>query len=221
MSPPQLAAMALSTPVSLEALATAVQPTSPGVDRMLMVPGPLGSLLPGGGVRLGSVVLLDGPLGAGVMSISLQLAAAATAFGGWAAMVDDEETPATPAAVELGVVLERFLVVRHVPVARWATVVAQLSDAVALVVCRVPQGLTLGTARRLVARARRRGTILVVTGAWPGESGLRIKVERSTWRAQVGEPGAPLGDRLVHLVVEGHGRPGAPRSIPLADQRVG
>lgn len=212
--------MPLSTPASIEALTTAIQPTSPGVDRMLMVPGPLGSVLPGGGVRRGSVVLLDGPLGAGAMSISLQFAAAATAFGGWAAMVD-EETPATPAAVELGVVLERFLVVRHVPVARWPTVVAQLSDAVTLVVCRVPQGLTLGTARRLVARARRRGTILVVAGAWPGESGLRIKVERSTWRGRVGDPGAPLGDRLVHLVVEGHGRPGAPRSIPLVDQHVG
>ncbi len=58
--------------------------------------------------------------------------------------------------------LSRFAVVRDVPGDRWATVVAALLDGVSLVVADVPRGLRAGDARRLVARARERSTVLVM-----------------------------------------------------------
>lgn len=203
------------SPGSPAAVAAAIRPSLLGIEQLLVACEPLASVLPGGGVRRGSVVLVDGPLGAGGTSISLQLIAAATATGAWAAMLDDEGSLATGAAADLGVALDRFLVVRDVPAERWPNVVALLCDAVSLVACRTPRGLALGVARRLVARARRRGTVLVVSGAWPGEAALRLRVDRSVWGGLDAEGGGALCERAVDLVVEGQGVAGATRSIGL------
>ena len=208
----------LTAPVSLETVAASVQTALLGIEQILVVPDPLASVLPGGGVRRGSVVLVDGPVGAGSTSIALQLAAAATDTGEWAALLDDDGSLSSVAVADLGVALERFLVVRDVTAARWPNVVALLSDAVSLVACRAPRGLPLGIARRLAARARRRGTVLVVSGEWPGEAGLRVWTDRSVWSGLDADGGGALSERSIHLMIEGQGVKDASRSIALSSR---
>ena len=176
-------------------------------ERQLMVAGPLGGLLPAGGVRRGATVAMDGALGTGVTSLALTLAAAATTTGEWAAMIDPHGTLGARAAEAAGVELERFAVVRRCPADRWSTVVAALLDGVALVVTTVPVRVRLGDARRLVARARERASVLVAVGSWPAEAALRIHAEGNTWCAAVPGAGRILDDHELHVRVEAKGAP--------------
>ncbi|MFN8035584.1 MAG: hypothetical protein U0V73_06600 [Acidimicrobiia bacterium] len=174
-------------------------------DRVLPVPGPVGSLLPGSGLQRGSVITVGGPVGAGTTTLTLQLVAAATAAGEWAAAVDPEGTVGGWAAAELGVAPERFAVVRRVPPARWTTVVAALLDGVSLVVAGSPPlGLRVGDARRLMARARERSSVLVVAGAWPAEAALRFEVHAASWPGLERGAGC-LEDRVLDVRVRGRG----------------
>ena len=138
-----------------------------------------------------------------------------TALGEWAAAVDLDATLGPLAAAEAGVALERFAVVRRVPPARWATVVAALLDGVSLVLAEVPRGVRLGDARRLEARAREREAVLVVAEphgvAWP--AGAAYVVHAAAQR--VGRPRTPgagvLGGRRLQVRVEGRGAAARPR----------
>src|SRR5213079_731476 len=134
-------------------------------ERVLAVPGPLGALLPGGAVQRGTVVAVDGDAGAGATSVALELAA--TAAGEWAAAIELDASLGGLAAGEAGVALERFAVVRRVPPARWAAVVAALLDGFSVVLAEVPAYARVGDTRRLLARARERGGVLVAMGPWP------------------------------------------------------
>ena len=198
---------------SREQLARAALRAQPLVlagERLVTVAGPLGALLPGGGVQRGAVVAVDGTAGAGATSVALQLAAAATTAGEWAVGVElDTDCAALGAlgglaAHEAGVALERFAVVRRVPPARWAAVLAALIDGVGLVVAEVPVHARAGDARRLAARARERGVVLVALGAWPVEVALRLRVEGSAWTAPELRPGL-LGSRELRVCVDGRG----------------
>ena len=175
-------------------------------DRVLPVGGPLGAELPRGGVQRGSTIALDGAIGAGATTIGLQLAAAATAPGEWAAIVDADGTIGARAAEAAGVVLERCALVRRVPRDRWATVVAALLDGVALVVAGVPPYLRPGDARRLTARARERAAVLVALGPWPAEASLRLHASCGEWTG-LGVGTGLLESRVVDVRVEGRGAP--------------
>ncbi|MET0895754.1 MAG: hypothetical protein ABWY80_07875 [Acidimicrobiia bacterium] len=144
--------------------------------------GGLAALVPGGALTRGSVLRVVGD--AGATTVGFELAAAVTAVGEWAAVVDLDSSLGALAAAEAGVALERFAVVRRVPPARWATAVAALIDGVSLVLADVPRGVQLGDARRLVARARERETVLVVherDARWPGDAALTLHVVGATW----------------------------------------
>lgn len=188
------------------------QPLVLARDRVLSVEGVLGGLLPGSAVVRGSVVTVDGTRGAGATSLALALAAAATVGGEWAAAIDLDATLGAEAAHEAGVALERFAVIRPgpggLPPARWATVVAALLDGVALVVADVPRYARVGDARRLVARARERGTVLVPVEApgatWPAEASVRLHADGGEWHGLTAGAGL-LAERVVNVRVEGHG----------------
>ena len=181
----------------LHEVAGRVRPTVAAGDRLLRVSGPLGSLLPAGGVQRGSTVAVDGAPGAGVTSLACALAAAATETGEWAAIVDPAGTFGARFAAEAGVELERCAVVRNVPSDRWSTVVSALLDGVALVAATVPLHLRTGDARRLVARARERASVLVAIGPWPAEAALRVRAEGSAWSGAT---------RTMEVSVETRGR---------------
>src|SRR5207244_2414320 len=137
---------------------------------------------------------------------ALTLAAAATYAGEWAAVVDPGGTLGARAAAAAGVELERLAVVRCGAPDRWAAVVAALLDGITVVVAAVPPHLRLGDARRLVARARERRSVLVAFGAWPVEAAVRVHTGRCSWSGL--EAGAGLlGTRDLHIEVEGQARP--------------
>lgn len=179
-------------------------------ERRLTVPGPLGGVLPGGGLQRGSVVRVEGAPGSGATSLLLSLLAAATAAGEWAAMVDAEGVLGGLAAAEAGVALERLAVVRAVPPALYGRVVATLLDGMTVVGAAVPRGLRLSDARRLEARARERAAVLVAAGPWPGEAALRLRAEHSAWSG-LGRGEGLLGERVLRVTVSGRGAAGRER----------
>jgi hypothetical protein len=202
-----LAAQPLRDEQSRELLDRAARRARPVVlarERVLAVPGSVGELLPGGAIQRGTVVAVDGDPGAGATSVAFQLAAAATAAGEWAAAVELDASLGGLAAREAGVVLDRFAVVRQVSPARWATVVAALFDGISVVLTEVPAFARVGDARRLQARARERGAVLVAIGPWPAEAALRLRAAGSVWRG-LGRGAGALAQRDQRVHVDGRG----------------
>lgn len=191
---------------SLPELGVAVRPGVLAADRLLPVLPPLRPLLPDGGLRRGSVMTVDG-----ATSLALAMVAAASTAGSWCAAVAVGRPSLHPeAAAELGVVLERFPLVA----ARagsgpggWAWVVAALLDAVDVVVAWPPTSLRAADARRLVARGRERGSVLVVAGrrdgpGWPEAADVHLRVTASSW-AGIGAGHGRLLTRRVEVVAGG------------------
>ena len=220
--------MALARPRDVEALHQAgewARPVTLAGEQLLPVLSPLEPLLPGGGLRRGSTVTVEG--GPGATTLALVLGAAASASGSWVAAVG---LPALglSAAAELGVALERMVVVTSPPVQVWATVVAALVDAVELVWVGLPRRVAAGDARRLAARARERGSVLVPLAArgaiapaggrgaaWPQPADVRLVVASTTWAGLVGGGAGRLEARRVEVVAIGRGAASRERRVPL------
>lgn len=198
----------------LAAVGERVRPAVRARDRVLALAGPLAALVPQGIAR-GSVVAVDGAPGSGATTLALHCAAAATAAGEWAAAVEPDHTLGALAARDAGVALERFVVVRSVDAARVATVTAALLDGVSCVVARAPGAWRLGDARRLIARARERGAVLVVQGGWPEAAAVRLRAEASVWRG-LGPGEGLLGGRTVRVRTEGRGVAARERTTEIA-----
>jgi hypothetical protein len=203
----------------LEVVAQGARPLVLARDRSVALDGALADLVPGGAVVRGSVLRVAGAPGAGSTTVAFELAAAFTALGEWAAAVDLDATLGPLAAAEAGVALERFAVVRRVPPARWATVVAALLDGVSLVLAEVPRGVRLGDARRLEARVREREAVLVAAEphgvAWPAGAAYVVHAAASTWDGLEAGAGVLAGRRL-QVRVEGRGQAARPRAGELA-----
>ncbi|HYH49732.1 MAG TPA: hypothetical protein VEG38_09305 [Acidimicrobiia bacterium] len=194
----------------LTEIAQRVRPVVLAGERRLAVPGPLGEIIPGGGLQRGSVVRVEGTPGSGATSLLLALLAAGTAAGEWAAAVDADGVLGGLAAAEAGVTLERLAVVRFVPPALYGRVVATLLDGVTVVGATIPRGFRLGDARRLEARARERAAVLVAAGSWPGEASLRLRAEHSSWSG-LGCGEGLLAERVLRVAVTGRGSAGRER----------
>jgi hypothetical protein len=101
---------------------------------------------------------------------------------------------------------------------------ATLVDALDVVLVRVRRRVRSNDARRLVARARERGSVLVVLGdSWPEAPDVRLSITRAEWEG--------IGDGFGHLrarrvQVEAVGRRSAARArhaelwLPAADGGV-
>jgi hypothetical protein len=182
-------------------LATAVGDRS----RMLPVHPDIAELFPRGGLRRGSTVAVLGST-----SLLFTLLARATETGSWAAVVGMPDL-GLRAAAELGVAVERLALVRH-PGADLPKVVAALLDGMDLVAVD-PARLTDAQIRRLSARARHRGSVLVPTGAWPGAD-LELTQESATWSG-LGEGHGHLAVRDARLSVRGRGAAARPAEARL------
>jgi hypothetical protein len=212
---------------SLDEVARRHRPVSAAHERVIPVPGPLGELLPNAALARGAVVGVEGVPGAGASSVALTLAAAVTAVGEWAAVVDLDGSLGGRAATEAGVALERFAVVRPspgradgaggFPMERWAAVVATLLDGMSLVVAELPRSVRDADARRLVARAREREVILVPFGparAWGADTTLRVRATGGAWPGLDAGSGV-LGERTIRVQVDGRGAAARPRAGAL------
>jgi len=206
-------------PGALAELAEQVRPVSLAGDQGLPLLGAFEPLVPGAGLRRGSTVGVDALPGVtGATSLALALAAGASQNGSWVAAVGLGSLGLV-AAAELGVALERLVLVADPGRDRgegertgWPSVVAALVDGFDVVLVGAEAGARLraADARRLVARVRERGTVLVGVGAeLPGErSPLRLTLAAASWSG-LGEGWGHLRGRRV--TVEASGRGGATR----------
>jgi hypothetical protein len=198
--PAQGAAQALAQPVALAG------------ERLLPVLGPLEPLFPVRGLRRGSVVSVSGST-----SLALSVLAAASASGSWCGEVG---MPALGlgAAAERGVALERFPLVpspaRGAGAGGWAWVVAALVDACDVVLARPAGRVSPADARRLTARVRERGAVLVVCGAWPEAAEVQLAVASLAWEG-LGQGHGRLRGRRVEVVAGGRGAAARERRLSL------
>jgi hypothetical protein len=169
-------------------------------ERTLPVPEVLADLLPEG-LRRGSTV---GVVGAGATSLALTTVAAASAAGSWVVAVGADDL-GLASAVELGVAAERLAVVAAPPVADWGTVVAALVGAVDIVLVAPRERVRGADLRRLEARSRERGSVLVHVGdptRWPASHDLVLTVTGARWSG-VGAGHGRLTARRVVVEVTG------------------
>lgn len=210
-TPAAVAAPAL-VPVPSAVPAPAPAPTSPPARPALItterpsmaVPPALEPLLPDGLRRGGTTVV------AGSTSLVLTLLARACAHGAWAAVVGVPDLGVL-AAAQAGVDLDRLAMVPS-PGPDAPAVLAALLDGLDVVV--VGPGATLADAdrRRLMARARDRGSVLLPTYAWPG-AGATLLVEDGGW-AGVGVGDGWLRAHRLRVVRTGRGV-GAARAVDV------
>jgi hypothetical protein len=167
-------------------------------ERLLPVVPALERLLPGRGLRRGTTVTV-----ARSAALALALVAGASAAGSWVAAVGLPDLGLV-AAAEAGIALERLALVPSPGARAWPAVVAAFLDAVDVVLVRSPARLPPAQARRLAARARERGAVLVPVGAWSQPADLRLAVTSSTWQG-LGQGHGHLQARRAEVTISGRG----------------
>ena len=206
MALPQRAVAEAPARADLRELNNQSRPVSLAGERTLPVLPALASLLPEGGLRRGSTVAV-----ADSTSLALALLAGPSAAGSWCAAVGLSSLGLV-AAAEVGVALERFPLVAR-PGADWPVVVAALLDAVDVILLCPPPHVRTGDARRLAARARERGAVLVVTGgAVPAD--VRLSAVRAEWEG-LGLGHGRLRARRMEVVASGRGAAARERRATL------
>ena len=171
----------------------------------LPVPDQLAEVLPDGLRRGATTAVL------GSTSLVLTLLAHACSGGAWAAVVG-QPTIGLLAAAQAGVALDRLALVPR-PGAEAVGVLAALVDGVDVVV--VGPGVMLGDAdrRRLSARARERGAVLLPTVAWAGASTV-LTVEQARWTG-VGAGDGRLRTHSLRVSRTGRGSAAVPHAIDV------
>lgn len=188
-------------------------------------------LLPTGGLRPGSLVQISGSAGATTMALAL-LAGPCRA-GAWVGCVGFPEL-GWEAAGEVGLPLHKAAVVVMPGDSRrelWAKVMAAMVDAFEIVMCGPGVLVGSATARKLRARARERGSVLVQVTAWNpdprsgpvvawGEGDVVVRVLKSRWEG-LGQGWGKLSRRTMVVQVGGRGPLSRPRRCEVTFGRSG
>lgn len=132
----------------------------------------LAQVLPGG-LRRGQIVSVEG-----ATSLVLALVAEASREGSWAAMIGMPQVGVV-AAARRGIELARLALVPH-PGQHAAAVAGACVDGMDVVVLGPRLALSDADRRRLGARARERGSVIVSAGPWAGAH-VSVAVESSRW----------------------------------------
>lgn len=214
-------------------LAARVRPTTLAREQRLPVLPALGELVPGAGLRCGSTLSVDGPA---ATSLALAAAAAASRDGAWVAAVGFPSLGLL-AAAELGIALERFVLVASPDTdtdagpaneeTAWASAVAALVDAFEVVLVRATHRVRTRDARRLTARTRERGAVLIQVGAagkvsagtwhegkWHEGADVTLEVTAARWEGLLDGHGH-LRSRRVTVVGGGRREAARPRQAEL------
>jgi hypothetical protein len=166
----------------LQVVADRSRPITLAREQTLPLIEPLARMFPEGRLRRGITVAVRG---AGATSLAFALAASATSAGSWMAMVGMADANLTTAG-ELGVALERVAVI-FPPPEQWSAAVAAVVGAFDFVMLAPNHRVSLGDARRLMARARERGTVLITLSrsaraAWPERVDLELSISTRQWQ---------------------------------------
>ncbi|MEO0494727.1 MAG: hypothetical protein AAF081_15070 [Actinomycetota bacterium] len=187
-----------------------VTPMALAREQTLPVLGPLAPLFPEGALRRGSVV---GVRGSGATSLAMAVAAGPSASGGWTAVVGDPDL-GLAAVGELGVALERLLIVRPEP-ANWSSALAALVGAVDVVVAAPRHRIREADARRMGARLRERGSVLIHIGnRWPVGADVQLDIAAGEWEG-LGDGHGVLRSRRLDIAGGGRGSASRPRRLEL------
>ena len=212
-------------PRSLAEAAELARPVSLGLEQTLPLVDALRPLVPGGALVRGTTVGVDG--GPGTTSLALALVAGPSRAGSWVAVVGLASLGVV-AAVEAGIDPERLLLIDEPPPPAWGQVVAALVGAVDVVVVAPVGRVRAADARRLAARARERGSVLVAVGgdavAGPPAVGLdvdlRLVAVGGRWSG-LGAGHGHLRARRLEVEVVGRRRAARPRRAALWLPAVG
>jgi hypothetical protein len=182
-------------------------------QRLLFVLPELADLFPGGGLRRGSTLAVCRGLRPGATSLALALLSGPSKSGSWCAAVGLPELGLV-AASQLGAHLERLALVPE-PGAKWVVVTAALLEGFDIVLVHIPGSVKPAEARKLEARARERGSVLVVfASAWPGAVDLRLEISSTSWHG-LGDGYGYLESVALELVSAGRGAASRPRRAYL------
>lgn len=209
----------------LAGLAGRARPVTLAESRVLPVLPVLAELFPDGGLRRGSTVAVAPGAGCGQAGASLAgaLMAGVTASGSWGAVAGIAGLGLAGLA-EMGVDLSRLAIVDS-PARELAGVLSALLDAVDVVLAATQERMRPGDARRLAARARERGSVLVVLekASWPVPLDLCLAPMAAEWRG-LGQGHGRLSGRVVQIEVTGRGAAARPRCkwvwLPAVDGSV-
>lgn len=184
---------------SLRIAASRGQPASSADAQLVEVPAALRPLFPEGGIRRGSTIAV-GPVSGGT-SLALLLAGEVSRTG-WVAAVGLPSLGLV-AARELGVRLDHLVLVPS-PDEKWAVVVASLLDGVDLLLLDPGRRARPGEARRLSARARERGVVMVLVDVprWPEAPDIALTITEPTWQG-LGHGDGRLGSRRLEIISSG------------------
>jgi hypothetical protein len=170
----------------------------------------LADILGGGLVRGRSMVCT----GDAAVALSMRVVARATQDGAWLAVVGVDDLGLS-AAAEQGIALHRTVLVSAPRAVReWAAAVATAIDGFGLLMLQVPPGITVGEARKVVARVQARRAVVVlvdparqpaVVSAFQPDVALHTSTLR--WFG-IGDGTGHVRAREVRVVVGGRRVPG-------------
>jgi len=201
-----------------------VAPVVLAAEQVLPIPEIFHSVLPGGGLQRGWTTRVDG--GPSARALAWALLGTVTTSGGWIAAVDVPGISLT-AAREVGVAVERVLVVNSTHASTWSNTIGALIGAVDAIVFGSPQHRVQPREyRRIASRCRERGTVLIELGQRP-EGQLQYDVAFSVspveWHG-LGDGHGRLQSRGLDVSVRGRRTPGAGRrgrfELPSVDGRI-
>lgn len=162
-------------------------------ERALPTPPELGGLLPGGALRAGTAITVQGSL-----HLALALLSAVSASGAWCGAIGLPEL-GLEAVARLGLDLNRFVLAPE-PGAHALGIAATLSEVLAAVILAPADRVSPGDAARLAAKLRDRGTALIALGPWPSADS-RLRVTASRW-AGLGQGYGLLAAHELHVQSE-------------------
>lgn len=151
-----MAVARLADPEALRHIGDLSRPIALAKDQLLPVDEAFEKMLPDDGLKRGTTVTVSGP---SCTSLALGLITEASRTGSWTAIVGLPWLGLV-SAEELGVELGRVAIIDD-PGDQWATIIAALVGAFDVVLTCLPPRVKAADGRRLAARLRERGTVLV------------------------------------------------------------
>lgn len=192
----------------LRDVAELTRPVSMAEEQSLPVLPALEGMLPRGVLQRGFTVSVQG--GPGTNALALALMAGASGAGSWVAAVGMPSLGIASAA-EMGVALERLILVAAPTTQRWPTVVASLIDSFDLVLVNWP-GVSAAMVRRLGLRTRDRRAVLISVASagrgqsWHDAADVRLTVRSARWEG-LGSGHGRLAARRLEVETSGRRSP--------------